>query len=128
MRAVRVVVIGPGASTSLAVLRAEGFFARLRGLLGRETLVHRCGLWISPCNAVHTVGMRVPIDLVFVDAHGRVLEIEARLAPYRVRFCRGASGALELAPGAASRLGLDRQGARLAWPGTSSPSSCGAPP
>lgn len=127
MREARIVV-GPGARTSLRVLRAEGFFARLRGLLGRETLVARYGLWISPCNAVHTVGMRVPIDLVFVDGHGRVLKVEARLAPCRMRWCRGARGALELAAGAASRLGLDRPGACLDWSGAMPPSMGGVDP
>lgn len=127
MREARLVVIGPGARASLRVLRAERFVDRLRGLLGRETITRRHGLWICPCRAVHTVGMRASIDLVFVDAHGRVLRVDAALAPGRMRFCRAARGALELAAGAAGRLGLDRPGACLVWPGMFRPCSSGAP-
>jgi uncharacterized protein len=38
--------------------------ARRKGLLGRDSLFAGEGLWILPCQAVHTVGMRFPIDLV----------------------------------------------------------------
>lgn len=116
MREARVVVASPGARASLRLLCAEDFADRLRGLLGRETLTRQCGLWISPCRAVHTFGMRAPIDLVFVGPHNRILRVDAGLVPGRVRVCRRACGVLELAAGAASRLGLDRPAARLDWP------------
>ncbi len=55
--------------------------ARRRGLLGRATVAG--GLVLAPCRQVHTIGMRVPIDAVFVARDGRVLRI-AHLAPGRV--------------------------------------------
>ena len=43
---------------------------RRRGLLGRDDLPAGSALVLAPCNAVHTVRMRFPIDVVFV-ATGR---------------------------------------------------------
>jgi uncharacterized membrane protein (UPF0127 family) len=40
---------------------------RRRGLLGRESLGATEGLLLTPCKAVHTVGMRFPIDVIFID-------------------------------------------------------------
>ena len=40
---------------------------RRRGLLGRESLGATEGLLLTPCKAVHTIGMRFPIDLIFID-------------------------------------------------------------
>jgi hypothetical protein len=85
---------------------------RLRGLLGRERLGADEGLWIANCSAVHTIGMRFPIDVVFLDRRGRVLKISRRLRPWRVAAVLRGDAALELAAGAAA--GIDR-GDQLAW-------------
>jgi len=41
---------------------------RNKGLLGRNSLASGEGLWIVPCEAIHTFGMRFPIDLVYLTA------------------------------------------------------------
>ncbi len=48
---------------------------RRRGLLGRDDLAAGTALVLAPCNAVHTVRMRFPIDVVFVARDGRVTKI-----------------------------------------------------
>ncbi len=79
----------------------SGFVARAVGLLGRTTLEPDEGAWIAPCNAIHTIGMRVPIDVVFVDARGRVLRLETGVRPNRAALvCRGARAVVELGCGA----------------------------
>lgn len=90
---------------ALRVAQAASTASRLRGLLG--TLEPpRHGLWMPGCRAVHTFGMRYPIDVVFVSAAHRVLAIRARLAPWRIALCRRARGVIELAAGAAATHGL----------------------
>lgn len=79
---------------------------RLRGWLGRERAPSGRGLWVVPCDAVHTCAMRFPIDLVFIDAGGRVLRIDHRVLPWRLRLCIGAYSVIELAAGEARALGL----------------------
>ena len=58
--------------------------ARRIGLLKRESLNSGQGLWIFPTQAIHTFGMRFPIDVVFIDREMRVKRVYQRLAPYRL--------------------------------------------
>jgi uncharacterized membrane protein (UPF0127 family) len=48
--------------------------SRRRGLLGRDALPVDTAFVIAPTNAVHTFGMRFPIDLLFVRRDGRVVK------------------------------------------------------
>lgn len=95
---------------------ADTPLSRLRGLLGRSALAPeaREGLLLKPCGSVHTIGMRYPIDVVFLDAEGFVLHVQERLAPLRASACRGARQALELFAGGAERF-RPQQGERLVW-------------
>jgi uncharacterized membrane protein (UPF0127 family) len=75
---------------------------RRRGLLGRESLGATQGLLLSPCKAVHTVGMRFPIDVIFIDRDGRAVRIVPALAPWRVAMSARAKAVIELAAGTAT--------------------------
>jgi uncharacterized membrane protein (UPF0127 family) len=97
----------------LAIHRADRFLARLAGLLFRPEPKPGEGLLIVPCASVHTAFMRYPIDVVFLDRHGRIRRIVPRLAPWRSAACRGAHQTLELKAGEGARLGL-QAGQRLA--------------
>jgi uncharacterized protein len=54
------------------------------GLLGTDRLDPECGLLIFPTQAVHTFGMKYPLDLVFVDKHRIVVGVRKALGPYRI--------------------------------------------
>lgn len=85
---------------------ADTPWQRMRGLLGRPPLQERQGLLIRPCNMIHTLGMRYSIDVVFIDAHGNVLKIAARIPSRKISFCFRARATLELLAGQAEALGL----------------------
>jgi uncharacterized membrane protein (UPF0127 family) len=70
--------------------------SRLLGLalLRRERA--GAGLLIPRCRSVHTFGMRFALDLIFLDAERRVLELRREVPPNRVVRCRGAESVLEL--------------------------------
>lgn len=87
---------------------------KMRGLLGRPPLQAGEGMLIGDCRLVHTLGMHYPIDLVFLDRHGRVSKLVSRLAPLRMAGSFSACTTLELAPGALDELGL-RKGDHLSW-------------
>lgn len=55
------------ASADTAATRGE----RRRGLLGRDGL--EGAYVITPCRWVHTIGMRFPIDVAFLDSEGLVI-------------------------------------------------------
>jgi len=75
---------------------------RRRGLLGRDSLGATEGLLLSPCKAVHTVGMRFPIDVIFIDRDGRAVRIVPALAPWRMAMSARAKAVIELAAGTAA--------------------------
>jgi uncharacterized membrane protein (UPF0127 family) len=76
---------------------------RRKGLLGRDHLSAEEGLWILPCEAVHTFGMQFPIDLVYLDRNNRVKKTRSAVRPFRLSACLSAHSVLELAPGTVSR-------------------------
>lgn len=73
--------------------------ARRRGLLGRHQLAVGEGLWIVPCEAVHTFGMQFSIDLVYMDRDHRIIQIRSNVPPWRLSVCLSAHSVLELAAG-----------------------------
>ena len=88
------------------VRTARTFLSRLVGLLGTAAIADGEGLWIVPCRSVHTLGMRYPIDVAFLDAGGVVVGILGGLPPNRVgRVFRDARGALELRSGILAATG-----------------------
>jgi len=86
----------PVASTvEIASTRAT----RRKGLLGRDSLAAGSALVLTPCNAVHTVGMRFPIDVVFIDSKGLVRKIVQGLPPWRMAVSPLSRATIELAAG-----------------------------
>jgi uncharacterized membrane protein (UPF0127 family) len=79
--------------------------SRRRGLLGRDCLPPDVALVIAPSNAVHTFGMRFPLDLVFATRDGSVLKIRSALGPRRIAFALKAFAVIELAGGELARSG-----------------------
>jgi hypothetical protein len=88
--------------------------ARRRGLLGVSELDAEAGLWISPCEAVHTFGMKVPLDTLFLDADYLVRKLALSLRPWRISLCLSARSVLELRAGTIARTGT-QPGDRLVF-------------
>lgn len=63
---------------------ADTFLTSLVGLMGKRQLVSGSGLWIVPCQSVHTFWMRFPIDVIFMDKANRVVHFVENLKPFRV--------------------------------------------
>jgi uncharacterized membrane protein (UPF0127 family) len=76
---------------------------RRKGLLGREMLAAGEGLWIVPCESVHTFWMQFPIDLVYLDRDKRVKKVRNGVPPWRISACFSAHSVLELASGSIIR-------------------------
>jgi uncharacterized membrane protein (UPF0127 family) len=87
---------------------ADDSATRRRGLLDVKELDADSGLWLNPCEAVHTFGMKIALDVVFLDAELRVRKISAHLKPNRIAFCLSAQSALEIRAGVAASSGLNR--------------------
>ena len=57
------------------------------------------GLWIVPCEAVHTFGMKFPIDLVFLSKQRKVRKIRHAVPRRRIAVDLLAHSVLELPAG-----------------------------
>ncbi len=81
---------------------------RMKGLLGREALAPGDALVITPCAAVHTFGMRFPIDIVFYDRNNRAVAAVSNMKPFRMSaWYPRAKGVIELPAGTLESQTLD---------------------
>jgi uncharacterized membrane protein (UPF0127 family) len=83
---------------------ASNVWARFWGLMGKRRLPEGYGLLLQNESAIHTFGMRLAIDVVYLDARENVLHTTAAMPPSRVGpLVRGARNVLELPIGTLAR-------------------------
>ncbi len=81
---------------------ANTHWTRLRGLMGTTQSAFDTGqaLWIVPCHGVHTIAMRFPLDLLYLDHYSTVIHLEEDIKPWRfAAIKRRAASVLELPAG-----------------------------
>ncbi len=88
-----------------AVEVADTSGKRRVGLLKHTRLAPGEGLWIVPCESVHTFFMKFPIDLVYVDKKRRVRKVRNAVPAWRLSVCLSAHSILELPAGTAEKTG-----------------------
>ena len=81
---------------------ADTSVKRRTGLLKHTGLEPGEGLWIAPCEAVHTIGMKFPIDVLFLDKKKKVLKIKPAMPRWRMAISLFAHSVLELPSGRAA--------------------------
>jgi uncharacterized membrane protein (UPF0127 family) len=78
---------------------------RRTGLLKHTHLDPGEGLWIVPCESVHSFFMKFAIDLVYLDRKKKVRKVRHRMVPWRLSACLSAHSILELPAGAVAASG-----------------------
>ena len=86
-----------------AVDIADSSAKRRTGLLKHSELAGGQGLWIVPCEAVHTFGMNFAIDVIYLNRARQVVKVRKAMAKRRMSFCLTAHSVLELPSGTADR-------------------------
>ena len=86
-----------------AVELADTSETRRVGLLKHERLEAGAGLWIVPCESVHTFFMKFPIDLVYLDKQRKVRKVRHAVPAWRLSACLTAHSILELPAGTAEK-------------------------
>jgi uncharacterized membrane protein (UPF0127 family) len=61
---------------------ADGVRTRSRGLMGRDSF--EGAILLRPTLQVHTIGMRFPIDVAYLDRNLHVLDIVTAMRPLRL--------------------------------------------
>ena len=85
---------------------------RRRGLLGRDGV--EGAFVIDPCRWVHTIGMRFPLDVAYVDEDGNVVKTVRMARHGSAGPCRGGRWVIEAEAGAFARWGPARRRRRRA--------------
>jgi uncharacterized protein len=88
------------ASAEIAATRAE----RRRGLVGRDHL--EGALVIERCRWIHTLGMRFPLDVAYLDAAGVVIKTVRMKRNHVGAPVWGARSVIEAESGAFARWGM----------------------
>jgi uncharacterized membrane protein (UPF0127 family) len=88
-----------------AVDLADTSAKRRTGLLKHTSLEPGTGLWIEPCESVHTFFMKFAIDLVYLDRGHKVRKVRHAVPPWRLSACLSAHSILELPAGTARQTG-----------------------
>jgi uncharacterized protein len=84
---------------------ADTSATRRTGLLKHERLGPGEGLWIVPCESVHTFFMKFPIDLVYLDRGRKVRKVRHAVPAWRLSACLAAHSVLELPAGTVASTG-----------------------
>jgi uncharacterized protein len=89
-----------GTSLTQGARVAENPMTRTVGLLRDTGLAPGDGLWIVPCNSIHSFFMRFIFDAVFLDKNLRVVHLVHEMKPWRIsKIVFSAHSVLELPPG-----------------------------
>ncbi len=86
---------------------ANSLLKRMVGLLGRRQFEPGEGLLFDRCYGIHTIGMRFPIDVLFLDKDYRVIRAVDALPPFRTCTVRQAIYVLELPAGTIRQSGTE---------------------
>ncbi len=84
---------------------ADSSAKRRTGLLKHSGLEPGEGLWIAPCEGVHTFGMKFPIDVVFLNRKKKVLKTRSNMVRGRIAISLLANSVLELPAGTLTATG-----------------------
>ena len=81
---------------------------RRTGLLKHTELKAGEGLWIVPCESVHSFFMKFTIDVLYLDRNKKVRGMRPNMKPWRVSACLPAHSVLELPAGTLEQTGTQR--------------------
>ncbi|OQB45741.1 MAG: hypothetical protein BWY02_02429 [bacterium ADurb.Bin157] len=88
---------------------ADTFVKRFRGLMLSQELNENEGMLIKPCNSIHMMFMRYPIDAVFLDSENKVKAVYENLKPWIgiTKMHSDVTSVLELKKGRANQTGIN---------------------
>jgi uncharacterized protein len=108
----------PGRATAINVTRRLTLATHVRvadisrergiGLLKDASLPEDHGLWIVPCNSIHSFAMKFIFDAIFLDRNLRVVHLVSEMKPWRIsRIKFSAKSVLELPAGIINGSGTE---------------------
>lgn len=78
--------------------------------MGKRDMSEDEGLLLVPCNSVHCMFMRFPIDLLFLDRDFNIVKIIESFKPWKATpIFRGCHQVIELRAGVAAKKGVSEK-------------------
>lgn len=69
---------------SLNGVFANTFITRAIGLMGKKNIPADFCLLIEPCKQIHMMNMRFSIDVIYLNADNRIIDIDTSIAPWSI--------------------------------------------
>jgi hypothetical protein len=63
------------------LINFNSHFRETLHFLNRIGIPEDCAVWITPCQAVYTVGINRPVDIAFLDGEGRIVKVLRNFPP-----------------------------------------------
>jgi uncharacterized membrane protein (UPF0127 family) len=73
----------------------------MKGLARLDAMPAGYALHLPRCRSVHTVGMRFPLDLIWLGKDGRAVRVDRAVPPNRMKVCPRARSVVEANAGTA---------------------------
>jgi uncharacterized membrane protein (UPF0127 family) len=85
---------------------ADSIRTRMVGLLRHAELAPGDGLWIVPCNSIHSFAMKFAFDAIFLDRDLKIVHLMREMKPWRISPIKfAAHSVLEIPAGVIARSG-----------------------
>jgi len=88
------------------LIRMDSFRVRLFGLLAKSTVCHDEAYWFDKCSSIHMMGMRFPIDVIYLSDDFQVIKLVNELKPWRFSWAVKAKSVIEVKAGQCAAVGL----------------------
>lgn len=86
------------------IIYANTPYRRFIGLMGKKEINDGQGVFLTPCNSIHMMFMKFPIDLIFVDRKNKIIHMTENIQPWKIsRIVFMAQSVLELPVGTISK-------------------------
>lgn len=86
---------------------ANTMFSRFIGLISKKSIDENEGILLTPCNSIHMMFMKFPIDVVFLDKRNKVIKIIENIQPWKISpIVFKAQSVLELSSGTVSKKNI----------------------
>jgi len=87
---------------------ADSILTRVIGLLLDKQLAQGDGLWIKPCNSIHSIGMKFVFDAIFLDQDLKVVHLMSGMKAWKAsKMVWSAKSVLELPDGLIVQTGTE---------------------
>ncbi|MFN8577842.1 MAG: DUF192 domain-containing protein [Candidatus Sericytochromatia bacterium] len=86
------------------IIYANTPYRRFIGLMGKKEINEGQGVFLTPCNSIHMMFMKFPIDIIFLDRKNKIIHITENIQPWKIsKIVFMAQSVLELPVGSVSK-------------------------